>query len=302
MRVMHKQRQLRGDIHRVEAYGSDHPETYGGLRFDATDPTRLVALFTDPDAHRAALMALVEHPDDLDVRAAPYSRQHLDEIWWNEVKPILRAHPGSAPLPALPDSRTPPGPGTGFGPMIALRIELTAGFDALATQLHERFGDLLDMTVGGHHFPLDLTTPVPPREAPTATIDLPDARLEVLPTSARFPVGATIHGLVRITNTSDSQRLAMESGQPLGGAVIDQAGHVVSGDQGSRAGTGLRIDLGPGERTDINFYVLTTTHDPRLGTTLPPGHYFVVLAVANREPRGFLVTPPTAIELFAPKP
>ena len=295
--LMVKVNQLQGDVQRVEAYGSEHPDAFGGHLFEGP---RLVVLFADPGAHRAAVLAAVDHPDDVDVRATPYSRRHLDDVWWNEVRPILRAHPGSAPMPALPESRIPPGPRTQFGPMIAVRIGLAAGFEALATQLHERFGDLLDMTVGGHHFPLDLTTPVLPQQAPTSTIVLPNARLEAVPESAQFPVGATVRGVVRITNTSHSQRLTIHSGQPLNGVVTDAAGLVVSGRQLPSAGTGLRIDLGPGESTDVTFYVSTTTHDPRLGTLLAPGHYFLVVVIFSNDHRGYLATPPAPVELIAP--
>lgn len=68
---------LSGDVERLVAYGEQHPESWGGLRFDGS---RLVVSFTDPDRHRAAVADLVSHPDRVDVVPAERSEQERERI------------------------------------------------------------------------------------------------------------------------------------------------------------------------------------------------------------------------------
>lgn len=132
--VMDRQRLLLPDLERIEAYGAGQPDSYVGIRYGGPRLVKLVALFTDPDGHREAVLGLVEHPEDVEVGRAPYTRVELARVH-AEVVSVIDAHAGSW---------------IGHGPgLTAVRVHLRDGFEQLGAELRERFGDRVEVKIGG---------------------------------------------------------------------------------------------------------------------------------------------------------
>lgn len=277
-----RQDDLHDDAARLDDYGAQHLDTWTGIKFEGG---RLVALCTDPDRHRDAVRRLVNHPDSLDLRRAPYSRSHLDV-----VHSVVRAL-----------SEREPGTWTACGPgLTAVNISFRGGYDHLARELHEQFGDAIKVTVGAFAYPVGLEASSRLRAAPTSTVDFPAARVEVVPASAAAPVGTDVTGDVRITNESTVEQLTIDTGQPLDGLLIDDDHRVVGAAHGFKGGTGYGVRLDPGATATIRFSAGVDSLDPRLGTTLPAGEYRLIVTIpvhdrANRDAR--IVTAPVPIEL-----
>lgn len=131
IRMMERHRRLLPDLERIEAYGAGQPNAYAGIQYEGH---RLVALFTDPDGHRDAVLALAEHPEDIEVRCAPFTRVELVHVHTELVR-VLDAHPGSWISHGVGNT--------------AVKTRLHEDFEDLATELRERFGDRIDVQVGG---------------------------------------------------------------------------------------------------------------------------------------------------------
>jgi hypothetical protein len=164
-----RQSEFLDDWERLEAYGRTIPEVWREAQFDGRN---LVAYLTDPDTHRARLLDLVQYSDRLTVRRAPYSRQALKRIE-DEVFEAIGRDSGlwKAVGPALDH----------------VEITLRADQSALAERLHAQFGDVLQITLGQHRFPLPRSEPSLPRPAPAPTVEIPDLTLTIQRSLTRFP-------------------------------------------------------------------------------------------------------------------
>lgn len=278
---MAAQAEVRDDWEKLEAYGAAVPEVWLQAIFDGPN---LVALLTDPDAHRDRLVALVEHPDRLTVKSAPYSQREIRQISDDVFAMVGR------------DS----GRWSSAGPTLGgLQISLRANETALAETLHLRFGDALEIKLGPHPFPLPTAFLTLPRPAPTSTIDLPNVALRAELDHATLKPGHHILGRVHIRNTSATERLRLETGSPAIGVTLHLDGTRAGGFNGAVAGIGRTIDLAPGDEGSIGFIAGRDTIDPIQGATLPPGRYQLVVPIViyTEGRRDLLVTPPTEVTL-----
>ncbi len=89
--VASAQHRLREDLDRLVAYGRGCPEEWGGVWFEGA---RLHVGFTRPDDHRAAVTALLEHPQDVEIVLVERSAQHLAAVR-RAVERVLQEHPQS---------------------------------------------------------------------------------------------------------------------------------------------------------------------------------------------------------------
>lgn len=280
-----QQADLHDDASVLLEYGQQHPDTWTGLRFDGG---RLVALFTDPDAHRADVAALVAHPERVSVQAAKRTEREVLAVL-AQVRDRLESVKGRW---------------SGFGPRLGVvSVDLRGNAEDIARELHERFGDAVALRVGAHDYPY--AEPGPPAAllpAPRSTLQVA-AALVAIPDSSVITTGETVSGQVEITNATSADLLALDTDQPLDGCLLehDQVAGVTTA---FRAGTGQRVRLGPGERMTIPFFAGTDSRDPRRGPTLPPGRYQLVVTIpihslGDSQLREQLVTPAVPVDIVA---
>lgn len=258
---------LREDMARVDAYVRARPETWAGIRFENEPVVRIVVGFTAGlEEHRRALQALVDHPDRI------------------EVVPARRSHAELARIRAAvePEVFRPGGPGLSLGESFdRLALQLRADGEALAAALHERYGDALEITVGGRPYP---PASGPARGCPALGTgdEWDDVGLRLVLREDRLQAGANGSATLVVRNRS-SRRLELEAEQPLLASVVERGSdRVVGVFTGPVAGTGLLLRLAPGQETEIPVLVGTAACD---GTryAVPPGRYGVRVAFTPRE-------------------
>jgi hypothetical protein len=176
----------------------------------------------------------------------------------------------------------PGGPGISLGETDqGLALSLRADGEALAASLYKRYGDVLEITVGGK--------PYPP--APSGIGDCPrlpaadqwdDVELRLSLASGRLRAGTDGRGTLTVRNRS-SRRLELESEQPQLASVVERGtDRVVGRFVGAVAGTGLLLRLAPGDETTIGVLVGTASCDATR-YVLAPGRYGVRVAFTLRE-------------------
>lgn len=259
--VARSQRALDEDIAAVRAYGAERPDVFGGSGFDNGSVVRVMAGFTrDLDEHADRLRRLVGHPDRLEVLAVPASVAEIERI-----RAAIMEDPGfdaSSPLRQL---------GPGFG---TVRVRLASFAEEQARRLVDRYGAAVEVWVGAFPYPMDREGPVRARELPSP----PSLEVEGLEAHIDLDVGtlepgAGGEGRVVLANRG-SGRIELDTTQPLSATLVDPAtGRVVGGFVGGVAGTGLRVDLAPGQETAIRLLIGSDSLDPALGYVVPPGSY-----------------------------
>lgn len=187
--------------------------------------------------------------------------------------------------------------GHGIGPE-HVQVKLRSDEDALARDLHERFGDSLEIRLGRHPYPLGPAGPPPP-PVPESTVPIPGLRLTAELERQIWRPGEIIRGLLRLTNTSAEQMPELAYGSPATGLLLDPAGVVVAGFSGPTRGTGRRVQLAPGAEETVLFVSGSDTFDPAGGAVLPPGDYLVVvrLHVRRDQDQELLVAPAAPLRL-----
>lgn len=251
----------------VLAYGSERPDEFGGYGLvwhGAGDASVFVSFSANVAAHRTALEAMVEHPDELIVCHVAVSgnvAQAMQDTLVRELEGRILSI------------------GRGRG---AIEITLAANEELLAGELLARYGDAVEITVGALAFPLEEAEAV--CDDPPTGNSLPGLRIEVIAPSE--PVSATgvmpLELTVVLTNDSDTP-IQFGSGTAIG-TILDQAGEVVSSSTVfAIADVGIGVDLAPGQSMQLPLVASTASCDPALGYTLPPGDYRLVAAVQHSD-------------------
>jgi hypothetical protein len=133
-----KQTALFDDATAINAYGVDHPADFLGPEVTSTsDPHIVVRVWDHLEQHKAALLALVKHPDKLDVVKGAHSPSELASIG-NKIDADAKTN-------AAAFAGASSGGGTGW----RILVDLKAGQEALATTYIQRWGDALTVSVDG---------------------------------------------------------------------------------------------------------------------------------------------------------
>ena len=174
------------------------------------------------------------------------------------------------------------GSGAGTG---VIDVFLRADGEHIAAEVLERYGDLVDITLGAlsypgrvraDGFPCGLTLPSPPDDGEGLVATLQLAANEVT-------AGTDFGGTVTVTNGGEDV-VEFESGTPLIAFVFLPGGAEVVGVlTGNVAGLAVQADLEPGESTDVEVIGGTASCDPDLGYALQPGEYEVRVALEHYE-------------------
>jgi hypothetical protein len=166
-----------------------------------------------------------------------------------------------------------PNPSRQEGQPPPYRISLAPTAAALAEDLHTRFGDSVELTVGALHYPPRRQARWPPVMEPPAELLSPQQATVQLDGPAAVRSGHTLrHGLLLHNHSGDDLKIAT-NGQ-LTTAVVDPAtGAVVGGFAGAQA-LPLRIfRVAPGQSGQIPLLTGTASFTSRLGYTVPPGSW-----------------------------
>jgi len=260
------QQRLSGDIEAAMAYGNDHPEDFGSIRFENSPTVRIVIGFTDHlDEHCTALRGILAYPDEFELVLERATQTQLASIQQD-----VTVMAGDRLLGSGQAANT-------------VSVMLRADGEDVAAAISEKYGDLVEISVGALPYPdpgtgnncTDLVPP-PPSEPTSLAATLH-------PITDVVPVGHHFEAVVTVTNTG-GDAITFESGSPLTALVYTQGTDEVVGIYtGGIAGVGVGAELGPGDSIDIDVIGGTASCDPALGYALPPGEYEVRVPVEQYE-------------------
>ncbi len=273
------------DSERLQTQESPLAAVWTGL---TRDGDHIVVLLTDPAPYEEALLALVDHPDRVRFRRSTHTRMDLEAIRSQVVASVDDSSLVSHGLS-----------------LEHVCITLRSSRTAVAEQLHQRFGDVLEITLGQHRYPLEMAEVLPPPPAPKSTNQFPDVVTTVLPDAPTFVTGEDIGGQVLIENLGAAP-LIVQTGVVAFGVLLDEHGDVVGNWNGAVLLPSQRTPVTPGSRITHRFIAGSDTPDPRLGASLPPGTYSLVISIdiedndeSTPHHHDTLVTKPVPIELTA---
>ena len=266
---------LQSDVQAVDASARADPD-FAGLEVTSDKPVKLVvSMRGDLEAHTAALQAVVEHHDRLEVFAPKYSTDQINAIV-NQIVTDAQAHPDDF-------TQFSGGPGS---PQQVVAFGLAPGEEKLAQAYVERWGDAVRISVG-------FTSFVPPgcgiqplsRKCPDLNgVDAASADLALALTETTPTIEQRGWGMSTLTVTNEGTKpFTMDVGAPLSGVlVIPGTVHVV-GVVGGTKGTGLGINVAGGESTSINVAFAAFRCDGETGSAAPPGSYGLRVVLASEE-------------------
>jgi hypothetical protein len=269
-----------GDAGRARQYGQAHPDTFNNVWFDYRDEQWIltVGFNSGVDEHRAALRALVEHPDRLLVcRTATSNADH---------ERIL------AELRALPNND---GQLSSYGIDVdRIHVSLRADQEKLAKELNDKYSPSIDIKLGARPYPPGASgavdTACPALDAVAAPNGL---RITVEPASSSFASGANSKASVLIRNESTTDYAGSQ-----GSIVVVQRGtrKVVGLYVGARDAMLRGFSVAAGATGTYADTYGTAPCGPGDGYTLAKGTYEIV-ATLNITGVGTVFSEPARIDL-----
>ena len=166
-------------------------------------------------------------------------------------------------------------------------MALRADQENLASELAARYGNAVELQVGAFPFPdRQGSDPQPP--AVPALEEQAFERLEISVEAGQrvLEAGDDGHGQLVLRNGSSERIGPLDSGQPLVGSLLNASREAVGGYTGWIAGTGLTIDLAPGQSASIPVVYGTASTREELGYALPPGTYWLKVQMSIRHGSG----------------
>jgi len=283
MQLEDEHAKLRPDLEVVRTYGEAHPDVWVGLRFENDPPVRIVALFSGEDIqeHEAALRSLVDYPGQLEVNWSPWPLSHLEDIR-AQVHQMATTGDGGAFREW----------GIGQG---NVTVRLKSNQETLAAELHERYGDAVDLTVGYFHYP-DLKflghdgmpgpPPVPQRPALLASDEIEVSVEEDL----KVKSGEDLSSVLRVRNHQSAEIVVLTNGMVTAHIVDPETDEVVGAFDGARRLPLVPFRIPPHDFAEIPMLIGTASTAPRLGYAVPPGRWTIEV-ILQLEDRGSYRTP-----------
>jgi hypothetical protein len=284
---------LLGDIELVTRYGEEHPGTWAGVWFDNEPTVRIVAAFTgDVAQHDAALRPRLRHPGRLVIQTRPHSLSDLRQVR-HEIERTLRqqaAETGRQILTSIWQRKA------------VIHVALRADQENLASELAARYGSAVELQVGAFSFPgRRLSRPRPPAGPAPEELAFEGLEMSVEVDQKVLEVGDDGHGRLVLRNNGPERIGPLGSGQPLVGSLLNASREAVGGYSGAIAGTGLTVDLAPGQSASIRVIYGTASSREELGYALPPGTYWLKVQMHFQqgpgEPTHALTAPLTQITI-----
>jgi hypothetical protein len=166
------------------------------------------------------------------------------------------------------------------------RITLAPTAVAVAEDLHTRFGDSVELTVGALPYPPGHPPRWPPITQPPAELLSPHQATVELDGPAAVRSGHTLrHGLLLHNHSGDHVKIPTNG--HLTTAVVDPAtGEVVGGFAGAQALPLITYRVTPGQTERIPLLTGTASFTPRLGYAVPPGSWGIqAMLTLGKDPR-----------------
>jgi hypothetical protein len=188
---------------------------------------------------------------------------------WDELKVVLARlrdqQPGALmqyPMPEVDEGRQPP-----------FMIGLVPWAAATAEELHQQFGDDIELTVGALPYPPGRQPSRPPAADPPADLLDPHEIVAELAGPAVVSSGHTLqHGLLLRNLTGRDLQIAT-NGQVTAVVVDPGTGEVVGGSAGFQILPLIIFRVAPGQTGRVPLLIGTASCTPRLGYTIPPGDW-----------------------------
>jgi hypothetical protein len=266
----------------VRTYGEAHPDDWVEVRWENEPTVRIVAVFAGDrlDEHEAALRQLMDNPDRLEIRFAPWPRVHLEQIR-DQVTEMARAE----------EVGVFNGWGVGGG---MVHIRLRADQVALAKQLTDRYGDAVDLALGLHHYPNSELDPSPesqrrspvPERPPLLPDDVGASLGEVL----RVKSGQNLSSHLIVQNRGSVNIQVNTNGQVTARVLDPNTEELVGAFAGAQAAPLVRFEVLPSESVAIPLLIGTASPAARLGYATPPGQWAIEVTLML-EGRGNYRTP-----------
>lgn len=212
---------------------------------------------------------------------------------WPELRQILEhlSNRPDHPLQIWPDpriaDRRPP-----------YQIDLAPWATELAAQLHERFGDDVDLTVGALHYPEGRKIrPGGGEPAPPPAVVPPLLPIDKVSVSFDAPVvvasGDTITSQLRVHNHQDFTEAIVTNGHITGRVLDPITAEVVGGYAGIRRLPRVTFQIPPGGSKLIPLLIGTASNVGALGYAIPPGEWALDAIIILQA--GSFRTPPLPI-------
>jgi hypothetical protein len=201
---------------------------------------------------------------------------------WDELKVVLirlrDQEPGTLlgyPMPEVDEGRHLP-----------FQISLAAWAIGAAEELHQRFGDSVDLTVGALPYPPGRQPPRSPAAGEPAELLDPGHIAAELDGPAVVRSGATLrHGLMLRNLTG--QELRVETNGHLTATIVDpETGETVGGYSGGQRLPLIVFPVAPGQAGRIPLLIGTDSFMPRLGYAVPAGEWGVQATLTLRSGPG----------------
>src|ERR1035441_377607 len=181
---------------------------------------------------------------------------------WDELKVFLARlrdqQPGTLmqyPMPEVDDGRQPPWAA------------------ATADELHQQFGNDIELTVGALPYSPGRQPPSPHAAGPSADLLDPCEIVAELAGPAVVSSGHTLrHGLL-LRNLTGRELQIATNGQVTAVVVDPRTGEVVGGFAGSQSLPLIIFRVPPGQTGQVPLLIGTASRTPRLGYTIPPGDW-----------------------------
>ncbi len=188
---------------------------------------------------------------------------------WNELKVVLASlqdqRPGTLtqyPMPEVDEDRHPP-----------FTIHLAAWAVATAEELHQQFGDNVDLTVGALPYPPGREPQRPPaHHQPPALLD-PQQTIAELDGPAMVSSGHTLRHWLLLRNLTGRDLQIATNGQITAIVVDPQTGDAVGGLSGFQTLPLIVFRVAPGQTERIPLLIGTASITPRLGYAVPAGNW-----------------------------
>ena len=187
---------------------------------------------------------------------------------WDELKVVLVRLRDQQPRPL---TRYPSLDSDDAGPP-PFAVGLASWATGAAEELHQQFGDRVDLTVGALPYPPG----TPPRSrtpgVPAELLD-PDEITAELDGPAVVRSGGTLdHGLL-LTNRTGQELQIMTNGRITATVVDPESGQRVGGFSGAQTLPAISFRVRPGQTERIPLLIGTDSFTPRLGYTVPAGQW-----------------------------
>lgn len=260
---------LRGDVNAIRRYGESNRESWGGVRFQNEPKIRIVASFTDDlDQHEDALRQLLKYPDRLVLERVRWTHADLEEIR-KKIHHTLDSRQTEFGRPVMAHLVT------GIG---VVSVGLQADQEALAKEIFDCYGDAIALDVGVFSYPMGRpgSREIPLRDLEPDMIDIEGLELRLKPERRVVEMGDHGRGDLIVRNVGAGHIGPLQSGRPLLGVLLNEAGDIVGGSAPATVrGTGFTIDLDPREEVRVKVLFGTASYKEEFGYLLTPGRYWL---------------------------